>query len=696
MSTNSQPPINEYNGGPDSQFFVNSLSANYWVDPRDPFYTSYYNQNNMGALNYNGFPNAGNVCNGTSSKCEYTSPEEFNPNNCGCQYENLEQALTACATTQTPLNSLGQYDPSLGPVCIGVMTGEDTGGTMIYQPFSMNPIYTPNTLTLGNIYQINSGYQYSASTGTIPAASNIIASQMAVANYNTWLASGEGTTYNPPCTTTTIGYDNCANTQYDIHYQASLPNYASPSTMLLPLYNCGGNNAPGTFVPTGFGATGQLSNWAFTISGSTGYWSPGATPLVTLSNGNQYTINGGSTGSFACACPNIGQAWVTSISNPNGGSCECPTNAINGNTECVCPLGSFLSINQFGEYACTCSPGYNQDPSNGVCGCPAGAISGSTGCVCPSGSFLTINALGEYECTCAYANDGYTYCTTANTIGTNNVYQCVAPNSSSAIGSIINPETCYSQCPSFAINNNGICNCPTNTLLNSAGTECAPLGANIYSCPEYYYYYNTIAGACDQCPTGSFPNAGNTGCNACTIPGQSYVYTGVGIGSCVCPDGTYLNRGSTGCMSCPSGQIANASSHSCILSCPPNSTTINNSCVCNTGYTMNSLGVCANCPTNSSAVGNSCLCNSGYIMNSAGVCVACSSNSTAINNACVCNSGYTMNSAGGCIANITTSTCPANSSGSPCACNTNYYANTSTGVCYQCLPPGTWSGTSCR
>ena len=79
---------------------------------------------------------------------------------------------------------------------------------------------------------------------------------------------------------------------------------------------------------------------------------------------------------------------------------------------------------------------------------------------------------------------------------------------------------------------------------------------------------------------------------------------------------------------------------------------------------MNSLGVCANCPTNSSAVSNSCLCNSGYIMNSAGVCIA-------------------------------TSTCPANSSGSPCVCNTYYYTNISTGACHQCFPPGTWTGTSC-
>jgi len=106
---------------------------------------------------------------------------------------------------------------------------------------------------------------------------------------------------------------------------------------------------------------------------------------------------------------------------------------------------------------------------------------------------------------------------------------------------------------------------------------------------------------------------------------------------------------------CSLGYEFNSTKTACVksITCPLNSTKINNVCVCNEGYIMKD-NVCITinqyCQNlygaNSYGVGKQCYCSTGYEFDSSrNTCVKsviCPLNSTKINNICVCNEGYIM------------------------------------------------------
>lgn len=184
-----------------------------------------------------------------------------------------------------------------------------------------------------------------------------------------------------------------------------------------------------------------------------------------------------------------------------------------------------------------------------------------------------------------------------------------------------------------------------------------------------------INGACTICPVGTTPASDGSGCSAC---GDNQQLVG---GQCVCNNGYALNSNKvcTVCSSLPNGFLINGACSVC-----PSSLVYNG----NQGCT---------CPPGRILQGSTCItqCKSDELLDSQGNCYTCGNNQVISNGKCVCISGFTLNSCGVCFLSCSSNqfvyqggcaTCPLNtvfnSQINGCACPTGYYKDTY-GVCQQ-------------
>jgi proprotein convertase subtilisin/kexin type 5 len=274
--------------------------------------------------------------------------------------------------------------------------------------------------------------------------------------------------------------------------------------------------------------------------------------------------------------------------------------------------------------------------------------------------------------TCSNCPAGCSSCSDANTctgctnpiavVSTGQCLTCVSPcatcNPTSAtsclscLGQLVllSNNICATSCPYGQTNVNGVCQCTSGLSYNTACVLGCPAGTT------------NINGQCQSCTNNCAQCSGSTsfctGCNAgftqtnnaCIQNTVNQCAYGQGLvaGNCVnmCPAG-FLYQISTCVASCASGQVANSVNSGCVdpvsnANCPFNQFVFDGQCVtvCPVA-SYNSGQNCYDCSSNClicTNYGNCQACNSGYTVNSAGVCVqspVCGNSQLALQNICV-------------------------------------------------------------
>jgi len=233
------------------------------------------------------------------------------------------------------------------------------------------------------------------------------------------------------------------------------------------------------------------------------------------------------------------------------------------------------------------------------------------------------------------------------------------------VNSIYNPKTTNCDCQGgFYTNQFGICTrkCGTNEVYDNSNGQCVCIQG-----------LGRVSGICTVCPSGSTPTADGSSCNMC---GTNEELVG---GKCVCKSGYAYNSAQicTACSQLSNGFIINGY---CSV-CPKNMIVIGgNTCGCPQGKVLQ---------------GVSCVsqCQADEILDANGNCFTCGSNMVISNGQCVCATGYSLNSCGICTLACSSgyfafqggcAVCPLNTIFRPeingCDCPTGFYKDTY-GVC---------------
>lgn len=345
---------------------------------------------------------------------------------------------------------------------------------------------------------------------------------------------------------------------------------------------------------------------------------------------------------------------------PSTGSVVCPANSYdNGLGTCVCSTGYYFDGSQClsgapcpsgstrqADGSCKCNAGLTN--YNGFCSrCPQGAIwSDSTkvcifvcgqnsvysqnvsSCVCISG-FGLMNGVCSVCPSNYFISQGY----------------CVTCPVNSVLNAIKNTCDCQS---GYYTNQFGICSkkCSTNEVYDSSSQQCSCLAG-----------LGRINGVCTVCPTGT--QVVGDSCSSCSQNEQLV------NGKCICKTGYAYNTGKvcTFCSDLPNGFLINGVCSVCpsglvytgnyICSCPAGKIKSGSSCIsqCQADELLDSQGNCFTCGNNQAISGGKCVCKTGYSLNSCGICVlACTSGQFVFQGGCaVCPLNTVFNSQiGGC------------------------------------------------
>lgn len=193
-----------------------------------------------------------------------------------------------------------------------------------------------------------------------------------------------------------------------------------------------------------------------------------------------------------------------------------------------------------------------------------------------------------------------------------------------------------SNCASYVSNQDKCASCASGYFLNTAMTACVAFPIGVTNC----VLFNTPTN-CTQCASGYFVSSGNCVASTTTVT------------NCL------IYSANNTCSACNAGYYL-ASSSSCVSATATNCLTYASATACATcafGYaltTSNSITSCnqitvANCAILSSSNQNNCgVCNTGYYLNTAGVCTAVTTTITnclyysAVDKCANCTAGYTL------------------------------------------------------
>ena len=411
-------------------------------------------------------------------------------------------------------------------------------------------------------------------------------------------------------------------------------------------------------------------------------------------------------------------------------SVSCPANAYdNGLGTCVCSAGYYY-LNQICTQGSPCEVG-NTRQSDGTCACSVGLTNYGGYCSrCPSGAIWSTqtntciyvcgqNAIYDISASACVCNPGYGLLNSQCDVCPTNYFISQGYCVTCPLNSVVNSATSKCECSAgFFTNQYGICSqkCGTNEVYDSASYQCVCLQG-----------LGKVNGVCTVCPTGTMVTSDGSSCSQCT---SNEVLSG---GKCICKEGYGFNSASvcTLCSDLPNGFILNG-----ICSVCPNNLVYNNNggCSCTGGKvlqgvtcisqcqadeTIDSNGNCYTCGINQVISNGQCVCITGYSLNTCGICtLACSSGQFTFQggcaicplntvykseiNGCGCPTGYYKDNFGlcakvvlraisctagqyfdsnnGCVA--CPGSCKTCSSSSVClTCSTTGYAPNSVGTC---------------
>jgi hypothetical protein len=343
------------------------------------------------------------------------------------------------------------------------------------------------------------------------------------------------------------------------------------------------------------------------------------------------------------------------------GVCVCNTGSYFSNNACVVGAPCVANSHRNADGSCSCDTGFTN--YTGTCSkCPQGALwsSSSSQCIFVCGQNSAYSASAS-ACVC---NPGF------GLLG-GSCQQC--PNSyfissgycvTCPVNSAYNSATKNCDCLSgFYTNQWGVCaqKCGTNEVYNAATQSCSCIVG-----------LGRINGACQLCPAGSSPTADGNACSTCKA-NEILVN-----GQCACQQGYAYNSGRV-CTACAS---------------LPNAFLVNGICAVCPGSTIYNGNTCS-CPQGKVAQGSLCIsqCQNDELLDKQGNCYTCGLNQVIANGQCVCASGYSFNSCGVCVLSCSANqfafqgacaTCPLNTvfntAINGCACPSGFYMDTY-GVC---------------
>ena len=375
---------------------------------------------------------------------------------------------------------------------------------------------------------------------------------------------------------------------------------------------------------------------------------------------------------------------VNTIKAANG-SCDCKPGFKNYGGICSqCPPGAFWSsasqkcvfvCGQNSAYstaanACKCLDGFGL--MGGLCQeCPANYFVSNGYCVtCPVNSKFNA-ATNNCDCNSGYFTNQFGICT--QKCGTNEEF---------------NPATHKCGCIKGLGRISGVCTvCPPGTQAAVDGSSCSNCGPNemlnngLCICKQGFAHNSAkVCTACHELTNGFLING------FCSVCPKTMVV--IGGRSCGCPSGKVL-KGSMCVSQCQSDELLDVNGN--CFTCGSNQVISNGQCVCSTGYSLNSCGVCtltcgsgqfpfqggcAICPLNTiyKAEINGCDCPSGYYKNIFGVC------EQLVLRPIDCAAGQYFDANNGCVA--CPGSCKTCSSANKCdTCATQGYTPNSAGVC---------------
>ncbi|CAL6096388.1 Conserved_hypothetical protein [Hexamita inflata] len=344
-----------------------------------------------------------------------------------------------------------------------------------------------------------------------------------------------------------------------------------------------------------------------------------------------------------CICRVIGEV------NINNQSCQsCPSNSVNKNP----------GVNNVDGCQCINSSFFWSAQNNTCTLCPFGVSNSDNQCVCPRYSQLNTKNDG---CIC-YGNfifDGHS---------------CVeCPVNSQVSGNI-----CVCSIQSYQIqsqNGIGCFLCPSGSTPNQINQTCDCSGNS---------FYDAQSNSCIACPTNS-----QVSNNVCYCSGQSYQVSILnGLPTCfLCPQDSKANQINQTC-DCDVNKIYDLQFNSC-TSCPDNSISVLNTCVCSElSYQASDLS-CVLCPSGSNVdqINQTCICSGNFFyQKSNNSCVSCPANSQVSNNICSCSGeSYQVSVSNGvpsCF--LCSSGSKANNSSKTCDCDGNSVYDSNTNICVEC------------
>ena len=342
----------------------------------------------------------------------------------------------------------------------------------------------------------------------------------------------------------------------------------------------------------------------------------------------------GVANSQCISCPT--NSGSVSTGNTALASCMCLPSFTGTATACsACGAGKFKP--GFGSVACT--------------SCPAAKYSYAdtdkrTDCIsCVASRTSPVGSDESQDCVCVantYEIQGTVPCTACVT-GATSVMDSATCTCSVGKKWVSASNTCI-DCPANSKSSGGItpcvCNAGFNGIDDGACTMCAvnsmSTGGNNPCVCNAGYKGVDGSGVCDKCAVNSMSFGGNTVCLC------NRGYTGPDGGTCsICPPLAYKNLlGSSDCLVCNADYVTFSvytySTQLTVYSCIPctaakfkNDNACLN-CAANTYKTAEMSGACVSCvPFSTSAVGstlqNQCLCNSGYTGQNGDTCAICES-----------------------------------------------------------------------
>jgi hypothetical protein len=392
-----------------------------------------------------------------------------------------------------------------------------------------------------------------------------------------------------------------------------------------------------------------------------GYTGPDGGPCSACNTGTYKST----TGSNICStCPqfSISDAGSVSLqdcqcnagySGPDGGPCTaCQPDAYSANvgaTVCTtCPAFSSSPSASVAVGACVCNAGYTE-PDGGACSaCVAGTFKSSTGsetCTsCSVGETSLQAATSEDECFC---DSGFylgetTYSSTRDFTCTGFAANLQKPCTLSQV-EIVFTQSCMvlTDCKAIACIGNYLHICYNVEESASSSDVYLKIPASCTACEAGTYKSDPGSAACTACPASTTSPSTSTSQNDCECNAG---FTGPDGGSCtVCAVGKYKSGvGAEACASCPA------------FSTSPTGSTVVESCQCNAGYTGPDGSTCSPCAagTYKGTIGSDACtdCSAGTYSSTlgrttAGECMTCPLNSDSASGSvsiqdCLCSANY--------------------------------------------------------